>query len=80
VLRDRSGEVRRAGEAVGPFYRRRMAVWGGIFPGELEELREAATGDAMARAAAGQLVQGVLERGAGCGWAGGGGDGSGRGD
>jgi hypothetical protein len=38
---------------------------GEIFPGELhsdelEELREAATGDATACAAAGQLVQGVL--------------------
>jgi hypothetical protein len=45
---------------------------GRFFPGELDsgelgELREAATGDATARAAAGQLVQGVLGRGAGGG-------------
>jgi hypothetical protein len=40
---------------------------GELNSGELEELREAATGDATARAAAGQLVQGVLGRGAGGG-------------
>jgi hypothetical protein len=55
--------VRRAGEAVGPFYRRREAVRerryfsGELHSGELGELREAATGDATARP--GQLVQGL---------------------
>jgi hypothetical protein len=40
---------------------------GELDSGELEELREAATGDATARAAAGQLEQGVLGRGVGGG-------------